>query len=160
MPSSLTTLRESRSQTETHQLVHGQMRVPGSARQTTCRDDGGKRAVRSVEIDWLAPASCSKANGSPAPTPPRSLGSVCDEPNGGSSPRRWSLPSCYGSTRANNATENAVPFPPQKKTSRDFLRVELYRSSPFGLLLSSARLARRRLRSRFASGNRQNSSGG
>src|SRR6266542_400785 len=64
-------------------FVHEQLRLPALARQTTYRGDGGKRAAHFVEIDWLAPASCLKANESPAPTLPRPLGSVSDAANAG-----------------------------------------------------------------------------
>src|SRR5882724_1238796 len=133
------------------------MREPGLARQTTCRGDGEKLATRFLGTGRLAPASYLKVSGSLAPTPPRSPDVVTDPANVGSTRPRSSIRLRYGSIRANNATENAVPLPPQKKMSGEFLRATSYRSLLFVLRLSSARLTRNRLRSRFAAGNRQNS---
>src|SRR5207249_8137087 len=61
-------------------------------------------------------------------SPPRSPDLVSDPPNVGSMPHRWSLPLRYGSIRANNATENAVPLPPQKKRLQECFLVGSYRS--------------------------------
>src|SRR5438105_3611869 len=118
-------VRGSRSQRETPPRVRERTRALESATQTACRGGAGKPGDRFVETGWLTPASCSKASGFPASTPPRLLGSVSGPADAGLTPRRWSLLLCCGLAPTHNARENDVPPPRQTKTSREFLRVTL-----------------------------------
>src|SRR4029077_188309 len=156
----LPALEGSHSQMVTRPPVHERTRVPGLATQITCRGDDGKCAGRFLETGRLTPASCLKASGFPESRPLRSLDSVSDPASAGLTRLRSQPPPPCGSIPANNAPENVVPLPLQKKICEEFLRATFRRSSLFGLLLSSARLRQHRLRSRFAVGNRQNSSAG